>query len=380
MKVPLADLFSKTLSSIKTRDKRTSDAQDTTSFIIQNNRKRLMNMHDQSKNNRIMLQIAAGQKVSKCEVGIPEIGQEEEEYIKRGAFMANYGVSPQKFHNVRNENSWNNTSLWSTKSCKLLNNDSIINHNEANLARTLIKQSIRSNSSELNPISIMKRSTLSSSIDNLKPQPIQKSTSKDIFTIKKPAKDTIQSNYSCHSNQSIASGQFGSEKHARIVSDLLKEQANSKMIPLASPKSSKFFKEKMVYDEIEKNLSIHLPYGKIYPYDFASIHKRNQLADIYQRSGVVKEVFEMKMKDRYSRFKVPAINYLKKPMEAETKKYGSRKRFQLSNLAEINNHESVFKDLSAHDEMKKHSVKDGTSNTMNKLKYEKLYKQIQSFS
>ena len=136
-----------------------------------------------------------------------------------------------------------------------------------------------------------------------------------------------------------------------------------------------------IHNVIEHELGQGLSFFKVDPFDFASVSKRKYLTDLYQRSRVVKHAFDSKLHERYERYKVPGIKFIKKSLDDVKKKFIIAKDEPESDPADLNNDKVVYTEIDKHEELRRGQTKDlgniRQTHSMNKLKYDRLYRPLE---
>lgn len=93
---------------------------------------------------------------------------------------------------------------------------------------------------------------------------------------------------------------------------------------------------KKLHEAIERAITEELPFGRIDPFDFGSVQKRTYLMDLYKRSTVIREAFDLKYRDKLEKYPALKVKYLKN-FEAEArKKYAKHKRSAVSDVESLN--------------------------------------------
>lgn len=136
-----------------------------------------------------------------------------------------------------------------------------------------------------------------------------------------------------------------------------------------------------IHNIIEHELGQNLSFFKIDPFDFASVGKRKYLTDLYKRSPVVKYAFDSKLHERYERYKVPGVKFIKKSLDDVKKKFVLAKDEPESDPPDLNNDRVVYEEIDKHEDLRRNETKDlgniRQTHSMNKLKYDRLYRQLE---
>lgn len=102
---------------------------------------------------------------------------------------------------------------------------------------------------------------------------------------------------------------------------------------------------KKLHEAIEQAITEDLPFGRIDPFDFGSVQKRTYLMDLYKRSTVIQDAFDMKYRHRLQTYHNPKLRYLKNFEQETKKKYSKVIKPKLSDLDTLNTIDVLNKDI-----------------------------------